>query len=736
MNMPEDTCGKKKKTLSRKITVIVLAVVLMTILGVSISNIINTNKIVQELSYSSAESATTALIAKVKELLVSKAILIDTLAENDTVKRVSFDNLHNTFINLLLHNPDVDSIFMASEETGEIFMYMRDQSTIKQWEAEAGYDARIRDWYKQGKAADSVIFTDPYIDGATGKLTVSVISPVLNELGEKVAVIGADILLDQLAVFFTSVRIGKNGYAFLLDQKGIVIYHPNQEELGKELTKASGKVGEISQRMLRNEEGIDNAVFDGEKQLVFYNPIGIANWSLAVVIPEYELKEPIINIIWLTVVVVIISVIVVMIVVTVLTRGIVKPLVQVCEQLEEVATGEGDLTRRLSVKSNDEIGRLATAFNMFVDKLSSIISDVRDSANSVSDGTHQLSKATEQQAKVNEQIAVIVGQVAQGAQKQTSDIHNSKASIDQLSNAIEQIALGSQKQAAHVSDTAELTKNMIGNLDEARIFVNNISLQEKENIKKANSGHEIVTLVASNMNVINEGVEEALNSVKVLGEGSKQIGEIVEVIKEIADQTNLLALNAAIEAARAGEHGKGFAVVAEEVRILAERVRSSTAEISEIIDKLFSAIGSTVKAVENNKEQVNQGNTLVEDAKKSLAEIAGSATESGLALEKLANLNEKINTNSQAVDEAMDNIIAITEENSAASEQMTANSDEVVRSIESIAAISEENAASAEEVAASSEEQSATLEEVSSAANSLETIADNLKKLVGTFKTN
>ncbi len=736
MNMPEDTCGKKKKTLSRKITVIVLAVVLMTILGVSISNIINTNKIVQELSYSSAESATTALIAKVKELLVSKAILIDTLAENDTVKRVSFDNLHNTFINLLLHNPDVDSIFMASEETGEIFMYMRDQSTIKQWEAEAGYDARIRDWYKQGKAADSVIFTDPYIDGATGKLTVSVISPVLNELGEKVAVIGADILLDQLAVFFTSVRIGKNGYAFLLDQKGIVIYHPNQEELGKELTKASGKVGEISQRMLRNEEGIDNAVFDGEKQLVFYNPIGIANWSLAVVIPEYELKEPIINIIWLTVVVIIISVIVVMIVVTVLTRGIVKPLVQVCEQLEEVATGEGDLTRRLSVKSNDEIGRLATAFNMFVDKLSSIISDVRDSANSVSDGTHQLSKATEQQAKVNEQIAVIVGQVAQGAQKQTSDIHNSKASIDQLSNAIEQIALGSQKQAAHVSDTAELIKNMIGNLDEARIFVNNISLQEKENIKKANSGHEIVTLVASNMNVINEGVEEALNSVKVLGEGSKQIGEIVEVIKEIADQTNLLALNAAIEAARAGEHGKGFAVVAEEVRILAERVRSSTAEISEIIDKLFSAIGSTVKAVENNKEQVNQGNTLVEDAKKSLAEIAGSATESGLALEKLANLNEKINTNSQAVDEAMDNIIAITEENSAASEQMTANSDEVVRSIESIAAISEENAASAEEVAASSEEQSATLEEVSSAANSLETIADNLKKLVGTFKTN
>jgi methyl-accepting chemotaxis protein len=419
-----------------------------------------------------------------------------------------------------------------------------------------------------------------------------------------------------------------------------------------------------------------------------------------------------------------------------LVRHLVRPLSMMVRQLREIASGRGDLTRRLEVKNNDEVGMLASTFNDFLDTLANIIGQVQQSAQEVLRGTKELALATEQQAKTNEQIAMVIGQVAEGSQNQSQDIHRGQEAMHQLVSAIEQIAAGARSQAVQIDNVVNLTQSMIEMLNGTVKAVDEITVKEKDNVKQAKRGLEIVNLVVENMAEVQNEIDETLQNSTLLEQGSQQIGEIVRVINDVADQTNLLALNAAIEAARAGEHGRGFAVVADEVRTLSDRVRNSSNEIGAIIQQLIKTIGDTVVNITKSTELINKGSELANKAQASLSSIVSSATESGIALDGVANTNAELMTKSKEVEEAMMSIIAISQENSSAAEQMSADSSEVFRLIEAVAAVSEENAASSEEVAASAEEQSASSEEVFAQADALRSIAENLGSIVANFKTN
>lgn len=719
-----------KENLGVKIGTAVMTIVLLSLVLVAVVTSIRMENVVSELMYTNIETSSETMISHVVEILATRKAFIEMLAEDTSIKELAFNKLDKKFINFLNKEDMLSSLYLASENDGSIFMYMKAGNHISLWDAGSNYDARNQTWYQDTVKAGKTLFTDPYVDVATGDLMVSITVPVTNEEGRFVGVIGSDLCFDQVDDFFRSMQIGQEGYSVMLDQKGEYIYHPLSSEVGKDATQYSGRTGEIARLMVQGQSGQDIAVINDENHIVFFKPLGIANWSLASVIPEKEVKEPVYDLLKTLLFIVVAALLITFIITTALARRIVRPLIQVSKQLEDISEGEGDLTQRIIIKSQDEVGKLAKAFNDFIEKLSGMIGEVADSAESVDKGTQQLFLATEQQAQMNEEIATIIAQVAQGAQNQSSSILETRQSVEQLSNAIDQIAKGAQSQALYVSQTADLTRVMMENLDTAVVSLENLKIKEEYNIENANNGKDVVVNVANSMKLINDGVEEAFDYVTILEKGSHKIGEIVDVINEIADQTNLLALNAAIEAARAGEQGRGFAVVAEEVRVLAERVRRSTNEIEEIITELFTAISGTVSAVERGKGQIVEGNVLVDQALSALIEIADSAEQSGLALEEIVLVGQKLIESSQSVDEAMENIIAVAEESSAATEQMSINSDEVVKATESIAAISQENAASAEEVAASAEEQSATIEEMSSFANSLSETSKKLKELV------
>ncbi|RTZ15660.1 methyl-accepting chemotaxis protein [Vibrio aquaticus] len=258
---------------------------------------------------------------------------------------------------------------------------------------------------------------------------------------------------------------------------------------------------------------------------------------------------------------------------------LVKPIREVADRLEDIASGEGDLTQRLEVKSKDEIGQLAQGFNGFLDKLQSIISDVVDT-------TMQIGTTTEQ-SKV--------------AAQQT------RTSSDAQFREVDLVATASEE----MTQTASL---VVQNAEVA------VLAAEKAN-QVAASGQNVIEQSQTEMMRLVERMTAAVPVVEELANNNANITEILGVIEGISEQTNLLALNAAIEAARAGEQGRGFAVVADEVRNLASRTQESVGEIRQVIDNVQNGTRDVVKAIQDGNDLANDSATQVQNAATELSQI-------------------------------------------------------------------------------------------------------------------
>ncbi|WP_190287850.1 methyl-accepting chemotaxis protein [Marichromatium sp. AB31] len=277
---------------------------------------------------------------------------------------------------------------------------------------------------------------------------------------------------------------------------------------------------------------------------------------------------------------------------------ITRPLYQIIARLEDIAQGEGDLTVRLSADRRDELGRLAAAFNRFVDKLQGLIG--------------RIAGATAQVATAAEQVSTVTAEV-------TDALTQQEAMTDQVATAANQMATTVQVVVSNTSEAAQAAAHA----DRA-----------------SRDGQAVVNQTVDAMGRLAREVEEAAEVIRRLGSDTEQIGSVLDVIRGIAEQTNLLALNAAIEAARAGEQGRGFAVVAAEVRTLASRSQQSTQEIQTMIERLQLAARQAVEAVESGQRQAHQGVTTASGAGESLQSIAE-------AVGRINSMNGQIATSSE-----------------------------------------------------------------------------------------
>lgn len=333
-----------------------------------------------------------------------------------------------------------------------------------------------------------------------------------------------------------------------------------------------------------------------------------------------------------------------------ISRRISGSIKNVSSSLKEIAEGEGDLTKAIVVDTNDEVGELSRYFNEFISKLRDIIQAVMMNADTVASSSTQLAASTEELS---------------------TTMNNQAAQISGVASATEQMTAS----AAEVS----------GSIDEGR-----------KNIDETNAltieGNNKLQDAVNEMTVIKGNVETLGTTIQGLLESSSRIGDILNVITDIADQTNLLALNAAIEAARAGEHGRGFAVVADEVRKLAERTQTSTGEISNIIQSLQKEAKLASTEMTNAKTKVEGGVEIINDTKATFEHIVQ-------AVDTMSRVNGIIQS---AVEEQVGAIQNINE-----STQM---------------------------IAFGVEESSSALQEVASTISSLQIQADELKLLVNKFK--
>ena len=360
-----------------------------------------------------------------------------------------------------------------------------------------------------------------------------------------------------------------------------------------------------------------------------------------------------------------------------LARRISRPLGQVAESAQSIANGD---LRVMTIQYNakDEITDMIQAFTAMTNQLRHVVGQVAKSAEHVAAASEELTASSEQSAQAAGQVAETVTNVANGASNQLMAVEQTVSIVQEMAAAIHHIASNAQ----HVSAKSEETS------------------------QAASDGGEAVNEAKKQMQLIENSVAQSALVVQQLGASSQQIGEIVDVISNIAGQTNLLALNAAIEAARAGEQGRGFAVVADEVRKLAEQSHEAAQRIAVIIREIQSETGRAVITMQQGTNEVNKGTEVI------------SAT--GEQFHCITSMVQELNSQIQDI--------------GIAAKELSASSDEVVHSIDSVKSVAGETASDTETISAATEEQSASMEEIASSSQALANMADELQVIVSQFR--
>ncbi|MBS1143112.1 MAG: methyl-accepting chemotaxis protein [Proteobacteria bacterium] len=322
-----------------------------------------------------------------------------------------------------------------------------------------------------------------------------------------------------------------------------------------------------------------------------------------------------------------------------------KPLEEMRNGLADIARGEGDLTRRLEVKGNDEVGQAALVFNEMMENFNQLVRQVRDSASQVSARVTALSDSADR--------------VTHSSHQQNEKSNEAASAVEQLVSSISSIA----QSAEHVQH------------------------QSQESLARANEGNRNLNVLLGEMNVVERAVKEMADSVNNFVRNTEAITQMTREVKDIAEQTNLLALNAAIEAARAGEQGRGFAVVADEVRKLAEKSSRSATEIDSITAQLSAQSVAVRRSIEEGISHLESSQTAVHSVSSVLQATNGSVAEVGHGLDAIASATDQQRRFSGDVENSIEAIAGMARENSGTVEQTAGAAHDLKRLADGLAAL-------------------------------------------------
>ncbi|MGE5541577.1 MAG: methyl-accepting chemotaxis protein [Bacillota bacterium] len=403
-------------------------------------------------------------------------------------------------------------------------------------------------------------------------------------------------------------------------------------------------------------------------------------------------------------------------------------------RVRDISRGDGDLTRRLKVDSKDELGQLASEINGFLDSLHGIIEQILASADRVTGICQELNASADQAGKMSRQVAAAVEQVAKGASDQSRITAELLSGANSFMTAADSVSSGSIEQSSTIEEARKAVDRMVEAARAAGESVEKITGLMALTAEAAANGTAAVAETQESMEQLSHSTGEVSDCISELGKRSEEIGNIVEVIRDIADQTNLLALNAAIEAARAGEHGRGFAVVADEVRKLAENAAQSTRQISDLIAKVNGGIETAVRGSGGNQDRIGAVLAVGRRSAEVLSSISEHVRSTTAEINRLSDLAPELLQRGSNLSEAVAGIAAVAGRNAEAATVMRSDSQGVVEGIRGISDLSQRAAAVAEEVSASAEEQSAGAEQVAAAAGRARASIDELRSLVARFK--
>ena len=557
----------------------------------------------------------------------------------------------------------------------------KDGGNIKlTWDySNAEYDYFKYDWYKKGLATDNIAWSEPFYDEVSKITMLTIAKPIIKD-NKKVGVVTVDLAINQLEDYIKSIKVGEQGYAFIVTGDGYYLATTDAEKnLKVKISEDSvGKISQVGKTITDAKESmlVRNDAF-GADSYVSVTPIGTTGLKLVLVLPTEEFHAGINKIMYANIMVfVMILIAISLLIIYLFNNRINMPLTKLIGSAKGLASG--DLTTAVSVERDDEIGELAEDFKIMSNNFKKIITDVNRMAQQVASSGQELCSGSEQSAVGTQEIAQSIVKVAEAVAEQSTLIDKAAESVAVISNSINTASDSAEKTLENVESSAVSAKN----------------------------GYTSVKSAIGQMENIDAKINEAAETVLKLGTQSKQIGEIVSTISDIAGQTNLLALNAAIEAARAGEQGRGFAVVADEVRKLAEQSQVAAKHIADLIREIQTQTTKAVEFMETGTQEVKLGSQLVGDAGKTFSEIVTKV--------------DKVTLDVKLVVAEIKKIVQ--------------ERDSMVKLIDNLEVIGTKTSDQSQNVSATVEEQAATLEQLAAVSRSLSEMSQELHKVVNSFK--
>ncbi|EEX42430.1 methyl-accepting chemotaxis protein [Vibrio furnissii CIP 102972] len=566
------------------------------------------------------------MVAGVKNTITSEMTSKKALAQSMT-EVLELDPENRTYVKNVLEKPKLKSSFLA------VGLGYDSNGTVVEnddgWEPGADYDPRKRPWFVDAKRVGKLTVTDPYVDVSTKKTIISIGTPVY-ENGQFKAAMFYDLELTKLAELVNSINLFDAGYLFIVTADGTTIAHPDTKNNGQKLATYLPQV--------QLKEGTQRIDIDGSPFMVNFTLVPSENWYIGAIIDESIAFAAVSDLRNSSILYTVIGLVLSVIGLSVLIKVLMRPLGALNEAIQDVASGQGDLTKRLNTNTDKEFAELAKGFNSFTETLQ-----------------HQI-----------KQSKAIGEEIMRGAEQTMGTVHGSAEAMRAQLQELEQLATAMHEMsvtATEVANNAQGAASAAKEADDATV-----------------EGSRVVSDTTASIDRLSAHIEMAVEEVRGLELATANIETILKVINDIADQTNLLALNAAIEAARAGESGRGFAVVADEVRTLAQRTQQSTTEIRNMIEQLQAGASSVSVAMNESKstaedavEKSQLADAALQRIRNAIQQISDMNMQIASAAEEQSLVAEEINNNTVKIKDLSTQVSESAEEANIAMQVQTEN---------------------------------------------------------------
>ena len=482
-----------------------------------------------------------------------------------------------------------------------------------------GYDPRSRGWYQEAMSKGGLIVTKPYLDVAYNIMVVTLAQPVSG------GVVGGDLSIASLVEDVTKMQLPADGFAIMMHKDGTIIAYKDAAKAMKPASEIDNDLTNALIEQSKSSKELVPAYFDneGRDKLLWAADIPDTDWELVLVLDKAALEAPLSSLLMTQLGMALLVLVGSILAISWLVSMLLGPLTKVSQALARIADGNGDLTQRIKIDANDEVGQLANSFNRFVGSQHQLIGNIRKLAN-------ELNADAERSLVTNQ------------------------AAVDELQRQQQEVTM----VATAVTEMASATMEIAGNAE-------NTAAAAQQSAQSSEQGKMLVNKTRQSINGLAEEVGQATEVIGELSRHAQAITSILSTIQGIAEQTNLLALNAAIEAARAGEQGRGFAVVADEVRVLSRRTQDSTQQIQSTIETLQQTTARAVSLMQtsqgladNSVQDADQAVRALEEITSAISLISDMAGQIATAAEEQTQVTGEITQNTTAIKDVSDEITA------------------------------------------------------------------------------